>query len=235
MTGPSDAVGRSSAGFSLEEMKAIAAEAGLDPVLVERAARQIPVESRVSWLQRVLGGSVKYRLDAHLRTKLTDESAAHLLSAVRAAVEQQGVGEADSSGLLWNSAGHQVLVSAHAEGDGTRVRVVVDRRASLAVTGALSVLGAFAFAVAVVASGETGMLESVPLGVSMIVAGAAGSLALGRAAWASSAREIRQRVGSLMDAVGPLLAQTASGSAAFEEAAAEDGEADAMRTDEGAS
>ena len=77
LTGPSDAVGRPSAGFSLEEVKAIAAEAGLDPVLVERAARQIPVDSRVSWLQRVLGGSVRYRLDAHFRTELTDESAAH--------------------------------------------------------------------------------------------------------------------------------------------------------------
>ena len=57
----SGAAERPAAGFSLEEMKAIAAEAGLDPVLVERAARLIPSDSSGSRIERMLGGPVKYR------------------------------------------------------------------------------------------------------------------------------------------------------------------------------
>ena len=114
----SDSAGHPSAGFSLEEMKAVAVEVGLDPVLVERAARLMPVSAGESRLERVLGGPLKYRLDAHFATKLTEERAAHLLSAVRAAVEQQGEGEASSSGMSWNSVGEgsQMFVTAHTEG-----------------------------------------------------------------------------------------------------------------------
>ncbi len=56
------------AGFSLAEMKAIAVEAGLDPVLIERAARLMPVGSSKSRLERVAGGPLKHRLDAHTWT-----------------------------------------------------------------------------------------------------------------------------------------------------------------------
>ncbi len=201
----------------MHEMKAIAVEAGLDPDLVEQAARLVPVDSSESRLARGLGGPVKYRLDAHFRTKLTDESAAHLLSAVRAAVEQQGAGEADSSGMLWHSIGGQILVTAHAEAEGTRVRVVVDRRGGLIVTGALSLLGALAVAVGVVAAGETGVLESVAIGLSIIAGGAAGSLALARAVWASNSRAMRAKVDALMDTIGrSLAAETGSESASLE-------------------
>ena len=143
-------------------MKAIAAEAGLDPVLVERAARLIPLDSRVSLPERVLGGPVKYRLDAHFSANLTDHRTAHLLSAVRASAEQQGEGQADSSGMSWRSVGEgsQILVTAHAEGEGTRVRVVADRRGAFAITGTFTLLGALAVAIAVVVAGEIGALES---------------------------------------------------------------------------
>ena len=131
----SDSAEHPSGGFSLEEMKAIAVEAGLDPVLIERAARLVAVGSSESRLERVLGGPLKHRLDAHFATKLTEERTAHLLSVVRAAVEKQGEGEANLAGMSWNSVGEgsQIFVTAHAEGEGTRVRVTVDRGGSLAI------------------------------------------------------------------------------------------------------
>ncbi len=63
--------------------------AGLDPVLVERAARLIPSDSSGSRIERMLGGPVKYRLEAIFSTRLTDDQAAHLLSAVRGAVSSR--------------------------------------------------------------------------------------------------------------------------------------------------
>ena len=136
----SDAVDHSPAGHSLEEMKAVAVEVGLDPALIERAARLMPVGLTESRLERVLGGPVKHRLDAHFATRLTEERTAHLLSAVRAAVEQQGEGEASSSGMSWNSVGEgsQMFVTAHTEGVGTRVRVMVDRKGALVIAATAS-------------------------------------------------------------------------------------------------
>lgn len=212
MARSSGVTGRPPAGFSLGEMKAIAAEAGLDPVLVERAARLIPLDSRVSLLERVLGGPVKYRLDAHFSANLTDHRTAHLLSAVRASVEQQGEGQADSSGMSWHSVGEgsQILVTAHAEGEGTRVRVVADRRGAFAITGTFTLLGALAVAIAVLAAGEIGALESGGVGLSLLAGGITGTLALGRAVWASTARRIRAKVDGLMDMVGRSLGESAS-------------------------
>ena len=181
--------------------------AGLDPVLVKRAARLIPSDSSGSRIERMLGGPIKYRLEAIFSTRLTDDQAAHLLSAVRGAVEQQGEGQADSTGMTWHSVGEgsQILVTAHAEGEGTRVRVVVDRRGALAITGTFTLLGALALAIAVVVGGEIGALESIGLGLSLIAAGVAGTVALGRAVWASTARGIRKKVDGLMDTVGRSL------------------------------
>ena len=100
---PSNAAGDSSSGLSLEEIKAVAAEVGLDPALIERAARLIPQGPRESRFVRLIGGPLQHRPDVHFPTKLTDERAAHLLSAVRATVEREGEGQANSSGMSWHS------------------------------------------------------------------------------------------------------------------------------------
>ncbi len=197
-------------------MKVIAAEAGLDPALVERAARLTPGDPTRSRLERLLGGPVKYRLGGHFATNLTDERAARLLDVVRAVAEQQGEGEASSSGISWHSVGEgsQILVSAHAEGDGTRVRVVVDRRAGLMLTGTFSVLGSLAIGVLVLVGGEAIELQSLPLGLALMGGGMASVLALGRAVWASTSRGIRERVDALMDTVSRSLEEMGTDSTA---------------------
>ena len=204
----SDVAGHSSARFSLEEMKAIAVEAGMDPSLIERAARLLPRGQSESRLERLLGGPLKHRLDAHFPTKLTEHTTAHLLSAVRASVEQQGEGEANSSGMSWNSVGEgsQFLVTAHSEGEGTRVRVVVDRRGALSILATFSLLGALAMAIMLVLVFEVVELESVGLGWTLLGGAVAGTLALGRAIWASTTRGIRKKVNALMDTVTRSLA-----------------------------
>ncbi len=216
MASSSDVAERPPPGFSLTEMKAIAVEAGLDPVLIERAARLMPVGSSKSWLDRVLGGPLKHRLDAHFETKLTEETKAHLLSAVRAAVEMQGRGEAYPSGMSWNSVGaaSQVFVTAHAEGEGTRVRVTVDRGGALAGTTAMVSL------VSIVLGGVVATIlepESVAVNAAIVGGAVAGSLGLGRAMWASTTRGIREKVDALMDTVSRSLAESGSESASSEE------------------
>ncbi len=206
---------RPPAGFSLAEMKAIAVEAGLDPILIERAARLMPAGSSESRLDRVLGGPVKHRLDAHFATKLTDRRTAHLLSAVRAAVEMQGEGEANASGMSWNSVGEvsQVFVTAHAEGGGTRVRVAVDRRGALILTATVNLFAAVIGGVVATVLDP----ESVAVSAAIIGGAVAGSLGLGRAMWASTTRGMREKVDALMDTVSRSLAESGSDSTSSEE------------------
>ncbi len=201
-------------------MKAIAVEVGLDPVLIERAARLVPAGSSESRLDRVLGGPIKHRLDAHFATKLTDGRTEHLLSAVRAAVEMQGEGEANASGMSWNSVGEgsQTFVTAHAEGEGTRVRVTVDRRSGLILTATFSVLGALAVGIIGVV-GASAVEQSVVFGATVIGGGVLGSLAVARAAWASTTRGIREKMDTLMDTVTRSLAETGVESPSSEETA----------------
>ena len=212
MARSSDVGGHPSAGFSLEEMKAVAAEVGLDPILVERAARQIPADSNVSRLERVIGGPVKHRLDVHFATKLTEGRADHLLSAVRAAVEQQGVGKANPSGVSWNSIGEgsQIFLTAHTEGEGTRVRIIVDRRGPLVATVTFSLLGTLAVALVSVIGFEIIELGSVAVGLTLMGSGMAGVLALGRTVWASTTRGFREKADALMEAVSRSLAEVSS-------------------------
>lgn len=211
MARASDVSSRSSQGFSLDEMKAAAAEVGLDPTLVERAARLVPMEAGQSRLERVLGGPVRYRLEAHFESGLSDESAAHLLSAVRAVVEQQGEGHADSSGMSWWSVGEasRVRVTAHAEGDRTHVRLVIDRSGALVAVTTFTLLGTLAVAFATMLSFDAIELQSLVLGWSILVGGVLGSLALGRTVWASTARKFPGQLHGLMDTVSRSLAAPA--------------------------
>ena len=222
---------RPPSGFSLAEMKAIAAEAGLDPVLIERAARLMPVDGGESRLSRVLGGPVKHRRDAHFETRLTEEKTAQLLSAVRAAVEMQGHGDANSSGMSWNSGGEgsQIFVTAHTEGEGTRVRVTVDRARVLIGTAFISLIGGLAVAGMTGVIGVSLGVPEVAVRVGSLVGGVVGSLALGRAVWVSTTRGIRAKVDALMDTVSRSLAESGSESASSEETGGPNREGDDAR------
>ncbi len=191
-------------------MKAIAAEAGLDPVLVERAARLMPAGSSDSRLERVLGGPLKHRLDAHFATTLTEERASHLLSAVRAAVERQGEGEANAAGMSWHSVGEgsQILATAHTEGAGTRVRVTVDRSGALVIMGVSTVLGSLAVGLVTVIGLEALEFGSFIGGWSILGGGVAGVLAIGRATWVSTTRRVREQMNVLMDTISRSLAES---------------------------
>jgi hypothetical protein len=207
----SDAAGRPLTGFSLDEMKVIATEAGLDPVLIERAARLMPARSSQVRLERMLGTPLAYRLDAHFATKLTERRSAHLLSLVRATVEKHGEGEASSCGMTWASGGErgEMFVSAHSEGEGTGVRVTVDRRRALIAHAVTYGIPAF-WTLFIGASAVTSEPSSWVLGAA-VAGGAVGILAFARSRWAARMRRTREKVDTLMDAISESLAEGGGG------------------------
>lgn len=189
----------SSSGLSLEEIKAVGAEVGFDPSLIERAARLIPQRAEQSILERLIGGPFQHRREVRTSTKLTAETSANLLSTVRTTMEDPGQGQSDASGMSWRASAGVVSVTTNTETGGTRVRVRIDRRASLVVITLLSLT--VSLILASVAVDEAGSMLGLALAALL-------PAALGRSIWAYGARRAREKVEALVDAVGRSLAET---------------------------
>lgn len=197
--------GPSSAGLTLTEMKAVAAQAGLAPALVERAARLVTVRATTSPFERLIGGPWRHEQLARFPIKLDENRSAQVLSAVRISAGHPGDGHSSSMGMTWHSGGEfeTFSVTARPEEDGTSVSVVLDRRGTLGLVAPLSAAGMFLSFLA-----AAGFYDVVPaLGVGAGIAGMGGALAIARGYWASSTRKVRERISAVMDAIGETITQ----------------------------
>ena len=199
----------SSAGFTLSEMKAAAAQAGYDPAHVERAARLLAVTAPASPLERLIGGPVRHGHEARFPATLDESTAARLLSAVRISAGQPGSrdsGHSSSMGMTWHDGGElQALgVTVRRADDGASVSVVVDRRGTLAAVAGMSGIVMF---LGVLFAGAALYPEAPALGYGAGIAGIGGVLSAARAYWASSTRKVRERMSVVVDAIGQTLAR----------------------------
>jgi hypothetical protein len=208
--------GFSSNGLTLTEMKSAAAQAGLDPALVERAARLLVTRARASPLERLIGGPLRHEHHARFSIKLDEQDAARLLSAVRINTDfhSSDPGHSSALGMTWkaSSDGDVLSIAARPDADGTSVSVVIDRRGMFVLTGAISSLAMFfavLFAVFALAP------EAPALGFGGLVAGIGGVLAVARGYWASSTRKVQERIGVVMDAIGQTLSQPGTPTSGF--------------------
>jgi hypothetical protein len=82
-------------------------------------------------------------LEFHVPVRPALEGTQQLLALVRATLLTQGRGEATAAGMSFSSweGWLKVFVSAHVDGNGTRIRVVVDNRSRLLMPILLSFLG----------------------------------------------------------------------------------------------
>lgn len=129
----------SKAGFSLADMREIAAEAGIDPDAVEKAARLLPQRSAVQPIDHSSSGLIKRRLTRCFAVRLTPEACSHLLSTIRASSRKHGEGEVTTTGLSWTDRGG-THVSVHEEGEQSHVQVSVDRSGAVPFAGLLGLL-----------------------------------------------------------------------------------------------
>ena len=159
LAGSSGSRGRK-ASLTIEEIKSIAAEAGLDSDLVARAARLFQDEVHPSFMRRIVGGAFRVRKDFSLPGELTDERAQRLLTSARSAMLSHGEGDTNASGVSWstNEPGH-VFVSAHGAGAETRVQVAVDNRRALLLPIMLGPAGLVATLYAAIAAGDSGLVN----------------------------------------------------------------------------
>ena len=183
-----------------------AAQAGLDPALVERAARTLAMSTTASTFERLIGGPLRHEHDVHFRVKLNEDSAARVLSAVRltAHFHSANPGHSGALGMMWKASGDGNVLSivARPDADGTSVSVVIDRRGTFVLTGVLSAIAVFGALVV-----TTGVASVAPsLAPVAALAGIGGTIAFARSFWAASTRKARERIGNIIDTVGRTLA-----------------------------
>ena len=194
-------------GLTLKEMKAAAAQAGFDPVHIERAARLLAAGADTSPLERVVGGPIRHSETLHLPVRLDTETAARLLSAVRVRAGLAGshdTGHSGPMGMAWHDGGdiESLSVTARPEEDGTTVSVTLDRRATL---GLVSLASGTALFLATLFSAAALYPEAAVLGYAGGIAGVGGILAGARAYWAASTRKARERIRVAVEAVSQTL------------------------------
>lgn len=196
-----------SGGLTLAEMKSAAAQAGLDPALVERAARMLTATRSASPVEWLTGGPLRHHHEVRLPVILDEQSAARLLSAVRIAGGLAGhrdVGHSSSMGMTWHDGGdlESLSVMARPDDDGTSVSVVLSRGGPFALVAMSFATASF---LTVLFSVFALYPEAPALGVTGFIAGVGGALAAARGYWAASTRRVRERIGDVMDTIEQTL------------------------------
>jgi len=191
------------AGFTLEEIQSIAAEAGIEPGAVTRAASLL---GTMEWTEKkglaaiLFGEGGNVHLDLEIAGKLPREEVGHILEVIRRVMEHQGEATSVLDGMEWKTIGHlsAVNVNITPRGDRTSIQIVGDRSAAGALTFAMPI-GAAAVSV--------GILGAIfePTSAAGIVSLVAGSLGAGfltaRALWSTGTSRFRRRLNSLMEAI----------------------------------
>ncbi len=209
---PGDRGGRGSGGgLTLEEIRSIAAEAGISPDAVTRAAALLGVlqagEGR--GLARLLFVEpAKYHLNLEVPGRLRPQDVGRILEELRRAAEHQGEAREVLGGMEWNTVGEVsgISVNISPRGDATSIQIVGDRSGAGVLTALFSTLGSL-FLVGVVGS----ILEpGTAAGITALVCGMlGGGLLTGRTLWVRSTRSFRKRLAHLMDALSRSVETTA--------------------------
>lgn len=200
----------SSSGLTLAEMKSAAAQAGLDPALVERAARLVAVKTAASPAERLMGGSLRHEHEVRLPVALDEKTAERLLSAIRINAGLAGTRDAGHSsalGMTWHDGGEleSLRITARPEEGETVVTVTLDRRGTLGIFAMFTGIALFLTTLFAI----FGLYPEYPaLGIGGFIVMTGGTLAAARAFWASTTQRVQQRIRGAMDAIERTLTPT---------------------------
>ena len=207
--GPS---GRSSSGgLTLDEIRSIAAEAGIDPEAVTRAASVMGAmewDERTGLVAKIFGGPGKFHLDCEIPGRIPAEEMGRILGEIRRAAEHQGEATEILGGVEWKTVGElsAINVNISPRGDSTSIQVVGNRDAAGGVTFIFPMAGA---AILVGAIGATVEPESIAA-ISSLITGILGAGFLtARTLWVMGTSKFRKRLTRLMDAVTTTVERTA--------------------------
>jgi len=163
-------------GLTLEDLKEIASEAGIDPSRVDQAARSLLVRPRRSPFQVFLGTPVQIRIQSELPAKVNDQDLSEALFEIRSVMSVQGTAGGSPNAWEWaseNEFGGRYVTIARTS-TGTRLEVTGDfgnaARGAAGVGAVVAGVGAVGVTATVAAVGAMGwaLAPVVAVGVVLI-------------------------------------------------------------------
>lgn len=207
------------AGLTLTELEEIAAEAGIDPALLRRAANELHILEPPTLGARMAGAPVAIRIERVVEGEFPRERLEELVPVMQAATAGQGTASAVGRTLTWssrtesNTSAQQVLVTVR---DGQTLIRVEESFGGLAGGLFGGIVGGVGGGVGVGMGGAlAGALGSVALAVAFPVAVIAGSYALARSIFKAQVQRRQAQAHSLVDRLAERVQGAVRGEAAW--------------------
>lgn len=186
-------------GLTIDDIRAIAAEVGLDPATIAQATALVPAV-RESRLSRLLGGPESLTYEMQLEGELADEDRSAVIRSIRRVLNQHGETGTIGDIVEWKSVGrvNQVSVTIATRAGGTDVQILAERGPALMLSCFLPAVGWLALAGAIGGAVEpTGAAA-----IATLFGGAAvGAGVTARAIWSSGTRRLRDMLERLTAAL----------------------------------
>ena len=205
----SDAAGSGSArGLTLDELRQVAAEAGIDPRYVDMAASRMSVADERQ-PSRIFGGAVRWHFEASVEGEIPERDRDRLLQAIRAITGEKGEVAEVWGRLEWS---HNEGVGPTTVGITSRDgRTNVDVSASKSEEATVITLLGTAFGGIALGAGLGGLLGLSGAAVLPAIGAMAGLSYLGtRTFWHYRARWWDRRLRTIVDRVAGVVAETAA-------------------------
>jgi hypothetical protein len=203
--------GLGTGGLTLEEIRSIAREAGIDPEAVTRAASILGAldwEEKKGLAAAIFGGPSTFHLDCEIPGRVSPEDMGRILEQIRRATGHQGDASEGLWGFEWKTVGEvsAINVNISPRGDSTSVQVVGDRSSAGALTFVFPIMAA---AILVGALGATFEPTSAAGIISLITGTLGAGFLTARTLFASGTKKFRKRLTHLMDTVSRSVERTA--------------------------
>jgi len=195
--------GGAGSGLTLDEIRSVANEAGIDPVAVSRAAALLGTmewEERSGLSAAIFGAPGKFHLDFEVPGKLPPEELGRILELIRRSAEHQGEAAEVLGGVEWKTVGElsAINVNITPRGDATSIQIVGDRSGAGAVTFTVPLTVSAILVGALGAAFE----PTSAVGIVSLVSGIlGGGFLFARTLWVTGGRSFHKKLSRLMDAV----------------------------------
>ncbi len=193
-------------GLTLQEIRAVAAEMGLDPASVERAAALLPAAD-AGTLVRVFGGPSLYQMEYTATGEISRDSLNRVVDAIRRVTSHQGKVTEVLGSLEWETVGElsQIHVTVTPREGQTTVRVLANRGPAGALTYFLPGLAGLASIGIIGAIAE----PTTVVGITSLVAGCLGGAFLtARTIYKGTTTRFRSKLRDLMDSISRAVDET---------------------------
>ncbi|MDX1394721.1 MAG: hypothetical protein R3195_10020 [Gemmatimonadota bacterium] len=195
-------------GLTLDEVKEVAAEAGIDPSRIEEAVNALARPAEKSTLDAFLGTPINVRFEADYDVALDEEGRREAVRLIRATLGTQGVVGGHGEDLEWmEQDGFGARnVNLYRTSRGTRVEIIGRfREAGSGAAGITGVTGAMGGGVAVAMM----MASPVTLGLTLIPVTLGAMYAIPRLTVGRTVRRETRRLAELSDRLREALASRA--------------------------